>query len=63
MTTVIKDNSMVNRPGGDDKVKFSDLSVTGGVVNTYKAVKLAEQTKGKRKMKKTKVKKIQPNRA
>lgn len=34
----------VNAPGSDDKkqVKFGDLSITGGVVNLYDAIKLAE---------------------
>jgi subtilisin family serine protease len=30
-------------PGGDKEVKFGELSTTGGIVNTYNAVKLAEQ--------------------
>ena len=33
----------VNRPGSKDKVQFSELSKTGGIVNAYKAVKLADQ--------------------
>lgn len=36
-------DQMVARPGGEGTVRFGDLSVTGGVVNAYEAVKLAEQ--------------------
>jgi cell wall-associated protease len=41
----------VKKPGSSDKVSFSDLSVTGGTVNLYNALKLAEQTKGTKKIK------------
>jgi len=34
---------MVVRPGAETKVRFGDLSVTGAIVNAYKAVLLAEQ--------------------
>ena len=35
---------MVARPGASgDVVKFGDLSATGGIVNAYAALKLAEQ--------------------
>ena len=41
-------NLEVNRPGSEgEKVKFSELSSTGGLANAYTAVKLAERTKGK----------------
>jgi subtilisin family serine protease len=41
--TPLKDQ-MVLRPGSEDgKIRFGDLSVTGAVVNAYKAVLLAEQ--------------------
>ena len=33
----------VKIPGGDEMVKFSELSKTGGVVNAYEAVKMAEK--------------------
>lgn len=39
----------VHKPGTEDLVPFSDLSVTGGMVNAYDAVKQALMTKGKRK--------------
>ena len=34
---------VVARPGGGVKVPFASLSVTGGVVNAYEAVKMAQQ--------------------
>ncbi|WP_116127908.1 S8 family peptidase [Lewinella sp. IMCC34183] len=38
----------VVKPGTDgEKVKFGELSATGGLANAFTAVKLAEQTKGK----------------
>ncbi len=39
---------MVVRPGGSDKVPFGSLSVTGGIVNAYDAVKMARQSPGAR---------------
>ena len=33
----------VLKPGSDEKVKFSELSITGGLVNAVEAVKLAKQ--------------------
>jgi subtilisin family serine protease len=39
----------VRKPGTGELVNFSDLSVTGGMVNAYDAVRQALQTKGKRK--------------
>jgi len=46
----------VKKPGdkSGDLVDFKTLSVTGGVVNLYNAVKLAQSTKGKKKIKKSK---------
>lgn len=41
-TAVPMQDSMVNKPGTDDKVPFSELSVTGGIVNAYKALKMAD---------------------
>ncbi|MEO7084826.1 MAG: S8 family peptidase [Gemmatimonadaceae bacterium] len=34
---------MVKRPGGDEKVPFGSLSVSGGIVNAYNALKMAEE--------------------
>ena len=54
MQSVVKQDVQVYVPGSDsDKVSFSELSVSGGVVNAEKAVKLAMQTKGKKKNKKS----------
>jgi hypothetical protein len=39
----------VNIPGTDDKVKLSDLSKTGGLLNAYVAVMIASTLKGERK--------------
>ena len=39
------DNLKVRRPGKEDLVEFSDLSVTGGIINAYEAVKMAESMK------------------
>lgn len=37
-------DQMVVKPGTDgDKVKFETLSITGGIVNAYEAIKMAEQ--------------------
>ena len=47
--SVIKQNYKVKKPGTEEKVSFSSLSRTGGVVNVYNAVKLAGTMKGKKK--------------
>lgn len=46
----------VKKPGdkSGELVDFSTLSVQGGVVNLYNAVKMAQNTKGKKKLKKNK---------
>jgi len=47
-------NMNVIKPGTEEeKVPFSSLSVTGGAVNAYKAVKKATMVKGKKKGKKS----------
>jgi subtilisin family serine protease len=48
----------VIKPNTDKKVAFSDLSITGGVVNAYDALKLAATVKGDLAPKKAKVNKI-----
>ena len=54
MSTVTKINDRVIIPGSkDDKKPFSELCISGGVVNIEKAVKLAKMTKGKKKIKKS----------
>jgi subtilisin family serine protease len=40
---------MLIKPGSDEKVPFSELSVSPGVINLEKAVENAAQTKGKKK--------------
>jgi subtilisin family serine protease len=34
---------LVVRPGGEELVRFGELSVTGGIINAYRAVRMAEQ--------------------
>ena len=36
-------DQMVSKPGEEEQVPFGTLSVTGGLVNAYKAIQLAEQ--------------------
>ncbi len=40
----------VKKPGTDEVVDFSSLSVSGGAINAYKALELASKTKGKKKL-------------
>lgn len=57
MSTTVRsqDMNMVKKPGSDGElVPFTDLCVTGGVVNAFEAVKKAETVKGKKKHKKGK---------
>jgi len=54
-STTVEINEKVLKPGTtDEKVPFSSLSKTGGVVNLYNAIKKAAVTKGKKKIKKKK---------
>lgn len=50
-------DSLVNKPGTDEKVPFYELSVTGGIVNAYKALKMADtiSTYGEKKKSKPKM--------
>jgi subtilisin family serine protease len=41
-------NLKVTRPGSDEQVLFSELSITGGLVNAYEAVKLALEMERKK---------------
>ena len=43
-SAVRRADQMVLRPGGGTRVRFGTLSATGGIVNAYTAVKLAEET-------------------
>jgi subtilisin family serine protease len=36
-------DQMVTKPGSDDKVPFGSLSISGGIVNAYRAIQMAEQ--------------------
>ena len=51
LESVNPSEEMVYKPGSDELIAFSDLSVTGGIVNSYKAVEIASETKGKKKSK------------
>ncbi len=52
MESAIPLNAKVIKPNtADEKVPFSSLSVTGGVVNAYQAVQKASKVKGKKKRK------------
>jgi subtilisin family serine protease len=46
------DSTQVIRPGSNVKTPFSNLCMSGGIVNAYKAFKLAATIKGERKVKK-----------
>jgi subtilisin family serine protease len=48
MQSVTPVQDKVTKPGTDDLVPFSQLAVSGGYVNLYKAIELAGRTKGKR---------------
>ena len=49
-STVATKNAMVIKPGTEDElVPFSELSVTGGVINSFEAVKKASSVKPKKK--------------
>ena len=47
-----KPKKKVIKPGSGEKVQFSQLSTSGGIINSYNAVRLAAQTKGKKKVSK-----------
>jgi subtilisin family serine protease len=44
-----KPGTTVKNPGNDEMVDLSDLSISGGIINAYEAVKLAAVTKGEKK--------------
>ena len=48
-TTVAIKNQKVKKPGSDELVPFSDLSVTGGVINSFQAMKKAASVKARKK--------------
>ena len=43
VTSTSRIDQMVVRPGGADSVSFGSLSASGGIVNAYNAIKMAEQ--------------------
>ena len=45
-----KINITFPKPGAQEKITLSDLSITGAIVNTYDALKLASKVKGERKI-------------
>lgn len=45
LESTVKPDLRVKKPGSDEIVKFEDLSVTGGIVNAYNAVKMAMEMK------------------
>lgn len=47
--SAIKQNESTKLPGQTKEVKLSEISVSGGTVNAYEAVKLASKTKSKKK--------------
>lgn len=49
MESAVRQKLKVKEPGSEVMVPFSQLSVTGGIVNAYEAIKLAGQVKGKKK--------------
>lgn len=50
MRSSVKRNIKVKKPGSDELVDFKSLSVSGGQVNAYHAIKLAATVKGKKKL-------------
>ncbi len=53
--SVVPNNTKVKKPGSEEKVNFSELSRTGGTVNSYNAIKYASMMKGKKKIETKKV--------
>lgn len=51
MESVVAQTGEVNKPGSTEKVKFSDLCVTGGTVSATNAIAKADTVKGKRNKK------------
>jgi len=51
-TSVVKQDGEVIKPGTTEKVKFSELCVSGGTVSATNAVAMAENTKAAKKSKK-----------
>ncbi len=52
--SAVKADIKVITPGTHAPAKLSDLCASGGIINVYKAIQLAQQTNGKKKIKKDK---------
>lgn len=53
LSSSIKSDLQVKKPGTQDVVPFNNLSSTGGFVNLYKAIEYASKMKGKKKLSKS----------
>ena len=53
LSSSIKSDLQVKKPGTQDVVPFNNLSSTGGFVNLYKAIEYASKMKGKKKISKS----------
>ncbi|MBK8193098.1 MAG: S8 family serine peptidase [Lewinellaceae bacterium] len=51
INSVVKQDGEVNKPGSTDKVKFSELCVSGGIISAPNAVNMANNTKAKKSKK------------
>ncbi len=47
LKSTFRPNQIVNKPQTKTQVQFSSLSVTGGIVNAYNAIKIALEKSGK----------------
>lgn len=45
------DNLKINTPGGKGEIEFTQMSSTGGLINLYEAIKLAQELKAKKLVK------------
>jgi subtilisin family serine protease len=62
--SAVKPAIKAEKPGTDEEVSFSDLSITGGLINAYEAAKLAQQISSQKMQPvKTKMKVKQAKRA
>jgi subtilisin family serine protease len=62
--SAVKPTIKAEKPGTDEEVSFSDLSITGGLINAYEAAKLAQQISSQKMQPvKTKMKVKQAKRA
>ena len=52
LTSSVKQKIKVVKPGTSEQVPFSQLSTSGGMVNAYNAIRMAQTVKGKKKKKK-----------